>query len=135
VARVAVGFNPVRRDEIVEVYWFAAYAYEAEKIPLGNNPDTDEGAFHHINEEGFVVVDEIYDFGMLGFGKEGYNPLNEDVKTGACCVADECFVVDRDECEWMGGRYRGDFTSCFPNPCEQPTIETNWGRLKRLYDY
>ncbi len=132
---VAVGFNPVRRDEIVEVYWFAAYAYGVELIPLGVMPDTNEGAFHHVDGEGLVVVDEISEFGELGFGREGYNPLNEDVKTGACCVVDECFVVDRDECERMSGRYRGDFTSCFPNPCEQPTIETNWGRLKRLYDY
>lgn len=130
-------FRPVRHTEVVEIYWFATYVYGPVSIGLGPNPTMVEGA----PEGGFADTsippefDEIYEYGILGFGEEGYNPCrgpDPDVE-GACCVDDLCYLVSREECESLGGDYQGDNTECFPNPCRGPTIETHWWKLKRLY--
>ncbi len=39
---------------------------------------------------------------------------------GACCLTDpdsSCILADSICCNALGGRYRGDYTDCFPDPC------------------
>ena len=38
-------------------------------------------------------------------------------KTGACCVNGNCSIKEQSDCSVTGGAYRGDGTSCSPNPC------------------
>jgi hypothetical protein len=53
---------------------------------------------------------------------------------GACCIGDQCSIVEADYCAAHGGRYLGDNVSCNPNPCESvPTKSTSWGRIKESY--
>lgn len=39
---------------------------------------------------------------------------------GACCVGQDCIVLDRATCDAYGGVYQGDGTVCDPNPCLPP---------------
>jgi hypothetical protein len=41
----------------------------------------------------------------------------ECIPTGACCAADVCTTSTEAECTDGGGAYRGDGTTCTPNPC------------------
>jgi hypothetical protein len=127
----AVTFMPGKRSRLVEIYWFATYVYAAVSIEFDVDPLTDMGLFG--DNQTPPEIDEIWDFGIMGFGESGYNPCEPNPGGGACCVAEECHVVSRDECEILGGRYKGDNTECFPNPCRGETIDTSWGRLKDLY--
>ncbi len=125
----------IPKTEMVEVYWFATYVYGSVSIEIGENPDPHES----INRLAFgdksatPVQDEVYDWGMIGFGEEGYNPCNWSPQPGACCVGNVCYIVLRDECHSMGGQYGGDNTDCFPNPCDRPAVEIPWGLIKRLF--
>lgn len=47
----------------------------------------------------------------LEFGETAF------VLAGACCIGDECQVVEEDLCIAEGGSYFGDGTDCDPNPC------------------
>ncbi|MEK7775682.1 MAG: hypothetical protein AAB305_07345 [Candidatus Zixiibacteriota bacterium] len=39
--------------------------------------------------------------------------------TGACCKPDSgCSIMTASECALVGGTYKGDGTSCKPNPCD-----------------
>jgi hypothetical protein len=40
--------------------------------------------------------------------------------SGACCVDSTCTILTPEECTIAGGSYRGDSTSCSPNPCLDP---------------
>ncbi|HYC53341.1 MAG TPA: hypothetical protein VEL28_00155 [Candidatus Binatia bacterium] len=42
---------------------------------------------------------------------------------GACCFADDgdCILTWESQCDAFTGDYQGDFTTCSPNPCPQPT--------------
>jgi hypothetical protein len=128
---MAWGQDHVHTEELVEIYWFSSYVYGDVQIPLG--PDAYSGSGGFATDGLPPVVDEVYDYGTLGFGVEGYNPCGTPITRGACCVADICQLVTRDECDMLGGRYMGDNTECFPNPCREDAIETSWGKLKRLY--
>lgn len=133
---VALLFKFARRTEVVEIYWFATYVYGPASIELGPDRTRRMGPIGAFVDTGVPPEeDEIYDYGILGFGEDGYNPYGSpdgDVE-GACCVDDMCCVVSRQECEALGGDYQGDRTDCFPNPCRGEPIETHWWKLKRLY--
>ena len=132
----AVYFDLPRRERLAEIYWFATYTYGPVSIELSVDPATGEALFGEpADPPGGPVPppDEIWDFGILGFGQEGYNPCGAAMQTGACCLGDECRIVTREECEAIPGQYQGDNTRCFPNPCREQVIETSWGRLKGLY--
>lgn len=130
---IGVLYQTGRRTTIVEVYWFASYVYAPVSIPLDEDPATagrDDTGFVDCRDVS-PVADPIWDFGVMGFGEEGYNPCSTAPANGACCVGDECQIVDRTQCEMLGGSYRGDNTTCFPNPCK--SITTSWGKLKEIY--
>ena len=126
------------RTTVVELYWFASYAYGAVVVPLTNQPDDgDGGQFSDTDCPAMVRAapfeDYADDFGAMGFGMPGTNPCGgPDGAEGACCVFSDCTILTREECEDEGGVYLGDNTDCFPNPCGKP-IETTWGTLKRIY--
>jgi hypothetical protein len=124
----------VQRSEVVELYWFASYAYAAVEIPLGPRPEAPppNPQFTTPAVNNSAIEDEASDFGVIGFGMEGYNPCGFVVADGACCVFSECLILRREECEAREGVYQGDNTDCFPNPCGKP-IETTWGVLKGFY--
>ena len=80
-------------------------------------------------------VDEVTDFGILGFGEPGYNPCaTSGPASGACCIWGQCRITQREACESQGGIYQGDNTDCFPDPCTHDEIETTWGLLKKMYE-
>ena len=127
-----------RRTTVVELYWFASYAYGAVVVPLTIQPHTPGGQFSiPVNSDDLGSDDpEDYavEFGAMGFGTPGMNPCgNGPGVQGACCTFSDCTILTREECEGRGGLYQGDNTDCFPNPCGKP-IETTWGMLKRIYN-
>ncbi len=129
---IAWGTDKARTSRVAEVYWFASYVYGPVAVELSVDPTYDIAQFGDSNLP--PQMDDIFDFGIAGFGQPGYNPCAPPgPQTGACCVWGECRLVSRDECEAQGGSYRGDNTVCFPSPCGD-AIETSWGALKRLYD-
>ena len=122
-----------RRTTVVELYWFASYAYGAVVVPLRARPFGGAGGEFSDPTPGDPVEDYAADFGSMGFGMPGTNPCGGvPGAEGACCTFSDCTILSRDECESGGGLYLGDNTDCFPNPCGKP-IETTWGTLKRIY--
>jgi hypothetical protein len=126
-----------RSQDLVEIYWFATYVYDVVSVELTVHPQTEEARFatpsRHIDEA--PVVDDVADFGILGFGEPGYNPCaTAGPASGACCIWGQCRITRRDDCESQGGIYQGDNTDCFPDPCTHDEIETTWGLLKRMYE-
>jgi len=133
----AISFmNAPRREELVEIYWFASYVYEDVSIELTVRPETETAQFATPGYEGSPsVTDDAADFGILGFGEEGYNPCAAPgPASGACCIWGQCRIMQRDACESQGGAYQGDNSDCFPDPCQHDEIETTWGLLKRMYE-
>ncbi len=61
---------------LVELYWFASYVYSPVSIELGPNPDTGHATFGGNLLHNYLppTIDKVYDFGIMGFGKPGYNP-------------------------------------------------------------
>lgn len=43
--------------------------------------------------------------------------LPSPIQTGACCVTSTCTIMTAADCATAGGIYRGDNTTCEPNPC------------------
>ena len=54
---------------------------------------------------------------------------------GACCFSDgSCVVTGQQQCEGQHGIYRGNGTTCDPNPCQPtPVKPTTWGRIKSSF--
>ncbi|MBU1700932.1 MAG: hypothetical protein KJ970_18505 [Candidatus Eisenbacteria bacterium] len=58
---------------LIPLYWFAAYVYTTTTLPLTPHPTpTIGGSFVNRPQEG--VMDEVVDFGILGFGVDGKLP-------------------------------------------------------------
>jgi hypothetical protein len=122
-----------RHEELVEIYWFATYIYDVVSIELTVRPLTEVAVFSDPSIP--QQVDDVADFGILGFGEPGYNPCaNPGPASGACCIWGQCQITQRDACESQGGIYLGDHTDCFPDPCTHDEIETTWGLLKKMYE-
>ncbi|MCK4412193.1 MAG: hypothetical protein KAY32_01480 [Candidatus Eisenbacteria sp.] len=121
--------------QLVEVYWIACYAYCPVVVPLDVNPTTANAMVIGVSsDEGDLIYAE--NRGSIGFGQMGHNPCGGVANpTGACCLwDDQCSILEEEECSAEGGIYQGDFTSCLPNPCDRPVIETTWGLLKKMYE-
>jgi len=105
------------------MYWFAGYAYVAQRIPLGPNPATGHLAILPLYDHAQPVeVDFDFDapgmagsMGMLTDGVAACPPLGI---SGACCLnSGQCVPVSLEECDAQEGLYQGAGTSCDPNPC------------------
>ncbi|MBM3318898.1 MAG: hypothetical protein FJY75_13705 [Candidatus Eisenbacteria bacterium] len=128
----ALVFQDPRRRDVEELYWFASYAYGIVTVPLAPAPHFPSSQF--ASRDTPPVEDEAEDFGSIGFGTPGYNPCGQVSARGACCLFSRCAQMTRDECEGRGGRYLGDNTACFPDPCAEEQIQTTWGTLKKIYE-
>ena len=136
----AITINPQLTESIVEIYWFATYVYGEVSIELGPDPFYGDPAGQFAtngNTSGQSIADEIVEFGIVGFGTDGWNPCVSVPLDGACCIGESCEDgLTRSECRDEGGTYQGDNTDCFPrNPCEENSLPTTWGKLKRIYRY
>jgi hypothetical protein len=132
---LALLFVPAKETKIIELAWFAVFAYTAATLPLGP-ADLGGGPWAGVsNRTNPPISDELEEsqLGVLGFGVEGYNPLGPPDRPGACCVAGRCQLVRRADCDLQGGKFTGENTPCFPNPCLPPRPST-WGRLKVLFE-
>ncbi len=109
--------SPARRA-INEVYWFASYIYEGNVFKLTTNYQWNEAKF--VDDSLPPQLDDVEDFGSLGFGRRGSNPCGSDDPTGGCCTSNgQCIIQTRTACGEMGAGYTylGDDTTCFPNNC------------------
>ena len=101
-------------EELVPVYWFAAYAYDGAELNLGIHP-TQGGQFG--DDSIPSQLDDIAGFGSMGFGSNPGTVVCPVVgePDGACCFPDgTCEITTEADC---GGVYQGDDTVCDPNPC------------------
>ena len=103
----------VTAAQVVELYWFASYVYGEVSIEFGPDPFNGNpvGAFSAttMSNPG-VPPDDIEEFGIAGFGTDGWNPCIGVPLTGACCVGETCMEdLSRDECRDEGGIYEGAF--------------------------
>ena len=119
----AVTWFSAQTEQLVPVYWAAAYSYEGSgALHLGLHP-TQGGDFG--DDSVPSQLDPIAGFGSFGFGIDGTVPCPSGTpSTGACCFADgSCTVVTEGECAQAGGVYQGNDSVCDPNPCPQPPAE------------
>ncbi|MCA9727168.1 MAG: hypothetical protein KC729_05745, partial [Candidatus Eisenbacteria bacterium] len=119
----AVTWSFRRTEQLVPVYWFAAYSYNYAvpySLTLRIHP-TQGGNF--ADDSVPAVLDPIEGFGAFGFNDAGALPCPVvGEPTGACCFADgTCSVETEADCATAGGSYQGNDTTCEPNPCDQPT--------------
>lgn len=50
--------------------------------------------------------------------------------SGACCIGSVCRITSEQDCP---GTWYGEGSSCDPNPCPTPAVETSWGQIKADY--
>ncbi|MEZ4648230.1 MAG: hypothetical protein R3E97_05475 [Candidatus Eisenbacteria bacterium] len=115
---VAVTWADAQTDELVEVYWFAAYSAYERPGHLNLGPHPTQGAFF-ADDSVPAYLDPIVAFGSFGFYTDGFVacPLQE----GTCCFADgSCQVLSLVACEESDGTYTSSDPSCDPNPCPEP---------------
>jgi hypothetical protein len=108
----------VRR--VNEIFWFCGYAYAGQTVKLVKHP-VDGG---RMADDSFPrEITEIAGYGMLGFGVKGFNPLVNEVATGACCSEfGRCILQTAAGCQPSSGyHYLGDNTNCSPNSCTSGT--------------
>ncbi len=119
-----LSWSTAQTTQITVVYWFIGY----------NDPTEGPGLFrvttHPTQGADFgddsvpSVLDPIEGFGALGFDQPGVLACPTfAAPTGACCFeSGDCSVRSADSCTHDQGIYRGDDTSCDPNPCPQPIV-------------
>ena len=115
----AVTFSSAVVSQLVELYWFAAYAYYGDQdgsLALAPHP-SQGGSF--ADDSIPSILDPIMGYSTLGLnGTTGETVLPAGPATGACCFEDgSCVVTTQADC---AGTYQGDDTFCDPNPCPQP---------------
>lgn len=67
--------------------------------------------------------------GYRGVGCEAPVPV------GACCLTGfGCVLATAQDCDVREGVYKGDWVSCYPDPCApSPVKEVSWGRIKAQF--
>jgi hypothetical protein len=105
-----------RRQRLSEIYWLARYAYAGQTVKLIPHPHQ---THIFVDDQVPPERDDIEDYGMVGFGVKGYNPMGLDDATGGCCgTSGQCIVQTKAGCGLYAGYiFQGDNTSCSPNPC------------------
>jgi hypothetical protein len=107
-------FNVAQNTLLVELYWFGGYAY-GPPMHFGLIPHPTQGGTF-ADDSVPAIIDDVVDFGVLGFLQDGYLPCPTAPEPGACC--DEfgyCTITLPDDCQgvFVGG-------ACDPNPCDIP---------------
>ena len=110
---VAVTFNPAQESHVTEAYWFAGYAYPGRDTYFRLAAHPWQGA-EFVDDAVPGVIDQIADFGELGFGNAlGYLPCPD--AAGACCLPSGVCELQREvDC---AGTWLGSSHSCDPDPC------------------
>ena len=122
----AIVFATPQYGEVIELYWFAIYAYYETTMTLRGNPTQGDRAEFGDNSTP-SQTDEVAGFGSMGFGgASGSVPdFGCGVAVGACCVDGTCSVTTESTCLVQGGVYLGDGILCDPNPCPVPDISVS----------
>lgn len=112
-----VAWRYTQKRQLVEVYWFAAYA-DAGPAVIQVTPHPTQGGYFGDNSVP-AVLDAITGWGTLGMnGAEGFNPEIQGPPGGACCAeTGECTYLTQAECVLQGGDFIGQGIACDPHPC------------------
>lgn len=113
----ALTFDSPKTGLLTPLYWFAGYNYYG--VPATFEPTTHptQGAYF-ADDSVPTQLDQIVDFGELGFLRDGYLPCPSGLILGGCCLPiGDCVVVTQHGCENLQGAYLGDGEDCDPNPC------------------
>lgn len=117
----AVTFSPPRTDQLVPVYWLAAYSYYSDPDVLSLIPHPGQGG--NFGDDSIPsIIDPIAGYGALGFDTDGSVacPPPGDIP-GACCFEDgTCQVLLESECADAGGVFQGPEVPCLDDTCPQP---------------
>jgi len=108
----AVTWGSAQTDQLVEVYWFAAYTYGTpESLGLIAHPG--QGG-NFADDDVPSNIDPITGYGVFGFNMPGQVACPDGGPgPGACCFADgSCSVLLQTECEAGGGTFQGEGSSC-----------------------
>ncbi len=113
---IAVIWREAQTSQMLEVCWFASYAYPGNVTEIIEHPSQ---GWPVVGDDSLpMVTDRVEWLGKLGFGRDGHNPCGGHTVTGACCTPQgRCIVQTRSTCEAFGYVYHGDNTACWPNPC------------------
>ena len=127
----AVTWNEAQTTHVTVIYGFVGYGASGGHFELTPNPN---GGGVFADDSIPSLVDPIADYGVLGFGTEGYVPCSDDM-VRACCFDDRtCELLGENDCSNAGGSFLPDEFACDPNPCEPvPVVGTSWGRMKSQY--
>lgn len=130
----AVVWAEAQTESLFEVYWFAAYSVYGDPQLFSVVPHPTQGGWF-ADDSTPSHLDPIMGYGTMGFGTDGNLPCPVGPTAGACCVDDiDCIITTLDDCELEGGIYRGDGTTCDPNPCASvPTRSGTWGSIKAMF--
>ena len=114
---IGITWNAAQTDHLVEVCWFAGYAYEPS-TPTTFGMTGSRGANCCFADDSVPSqLDEIVAFGALGFNEPGALPCPGETPVGACCTGCGCIVLTQAECTAQGGIYQGDYVSCSQADC------------------
>ncbi|MBX3383422.1 MAG: hypothetical protein KF864_07935 [Phycisphaeraceae bacterium] len=69
------------------------------------------------------TIQETAPQSRTGFGQITFNIINPP--SGACCTEDGCFFITESDCNFAGGTYIGDGTTCTGCICASPTTPEN----------
>jgi hypothetical protein len=117
----AVTWGAAQTDQLVEVYWFAAYNYDGTPQSLGLIAHPGQGG-NFADDDVPSNIDPIAGYGVFGFAQPGSvecpgsGPL-----PGACCFPDgSCEVLFETDCAAGGGSFQGEGTNCETVVCPTP---------------
>jgi hypothetical protein len=108
-------------ERLVAVYWFAGYNYDGvpAMFSLGVNPGQGVGQFG--DDSVPPILDDIADYGALGFMQPGDPACPPEQPEGACCFGTECVITTQANCEANGGEWVGG--PCEDDTCQEPPPE------------
>lgn len=111
-----VVFTDTQTTTLVELYWFAGYAYNGVPsiFALRDHPDPSYGGRFMDDAAPQPDFDPIAGYGTLGFNQPGRVWCPDENLFGACCVGEICTLTCESGCQ---GQWMGPFTTCDPNPC------------------
>ncbi len=113
----SLSWSSPRGERLIELYWFAGYAYTEATLALGPHP-TFGGYF--VDNSPSPVSDAIAGYSSLGFGAlSGHLVCPIPPANGACCssVDGACSVLTPDLCAALPGTYLGDDQPCPAEAC------------------
>ncbi len=103
------------------VYWFAAYAYGSDKLPLGVHPNM--GTAGYLNCDPSPAYFSAQCLGELGVYQPGRSCYPGPPVQYACCFEGaECLVLTIAECLYYGGNPQEHIFACDPEPCTETHV-------------